>query len=358
MNATTAAQPIHLLDCSPEQLEACCAQLGQPPYRARQILEWVYRHHAESFPHMTSLPKLLRDDLDKRVVIFSSKVAARQESADGTVKLLLQWPDGESTECVLIAEARRQTACISTQVGCPVGCVFCASGLSGLKRNLTPGQIVEQALRVGQQVPAGKRLSHVVLMGLGEPLANYDAVVRAIRTLNAKWGPNIAARRITVSTIGLPAQIRRLADEGLQINLALSVHAANDTLRWQLVPWAKSVTLSELTSAGRYWFSQTGREMTLEYVLLAGVNDQPEHAEQLARLARRLRCNVNLIRYHPVEGLSYRRPSGSATHRFQSLLRAWGANAHTRTSRGLDIDAACGQLRRREQAASVPEWGS
>jgi 23S rRNA (adenine2503-C2)-methyltransferase len=351
MSNPTPATRIHLLDWSAEQLAEWCTARELPPYRARQVLEWIYQHDAESFDQMTSLTKALREQLAEHFDIYASRLTARQESADGTVKLLLEWPDSATTECVLIPEARRQTACISSQVGCPVRCVFCASGLNGLQKNLTAGQIVEQALRVRQQLPAGQRLSHVVLMGLGEPLANYDAVVRALRTLNAPWALDIAARRLTVSTVGLPSQIRRLADEGLQVNLALSVHAANDALRKELIPWAKSVPLSQLIAAGRTWFGKTGREMTLEYVLLAGVNDQAEHAEQLARLAKRMRCNVNLIRYHPVAGLPFRRPTSSATHHFQSLLRARGVNAHTRTSRGLDIDAACGQLRRRQQPA-------
>jgi 23S rRNA (adenine2503-C2)-methyltransferase len=186
-------------------------------------------------------------------------------------------------------------------------------------------------------------------MGLGEPLANYEAVMRAVRTINADWGPNIGARKITISTVGLPKQIRRLADEGLQLNLALSLHAPTDVLRAELIPWAEKITIAELVSACRYYFDKTGREITLEYILLSGVNDRPVQASQLARFARQVRCNVNLLRYNPVEGMPYERPSSEAAHAFVRALRDHGVNAHIRTSRGLDIDAACGQLRRKTQ---------
>jgi 23S rRNA (adenine2503-C2)-methyltransferase len=185
-------------------------------------------------------------------------------------------------------------------------------------------------------------------MGLGEPLANYENVMAAVRTLNAPWGPNIGARKITISTVGLPKQIRRLADEGLQLNLALSLHAPNDSLRAELIPWAEKITIGELTKACRYYFDKTGREITLEYILLHAVNDRPAHAQQLAAFAKTLRCNVNLIRYNPVEGLPYGRPTTQDTTAFQKYLREHGVNSHIRASRGLDIDAACGQLRRRE----------
>jgi 23S rRNA (adenine2503-C2)-methyltransferase len=221
--------------------------------------------------------------------------------------------------------------------------------LDGVQRNLSTGQIVEQVLRVTAEArAAGGRLSNVVFMGLGEPLANYDNVLRAVRTINASWGPNIGARKITISTVGLPKQIRRLADEGMQLNLALSLHAPNDALRAELIPWAERISIAQLTDACRYYFERTGREITLEYVLLGGVNDRPAHAAQLARFTKSLRCNVNLIRYNPVAGLPFERPSGEAASAFQRYLREHGVNAHIRTSRGLDIEAACGQLRRKQ----------
>jgi len=218
-----------------------------------------------------------------------------------------------------------------------------------LQRNLTTGQIVEQVLRACEQAgAAGGRLSNIVFMGLGEPLANYDVVIQAVRLINAPWGLNIGARKITISTVGLPNQIRRLADAGLQLNLALSLHAPNDRLRGELIPWARRIAMSDLRKACQDYFEQTGREITLEYILLRGVNDQPHHARELADFAHALRCNVNLLRYNPVDGLPYQRPSSQAAHAFQEALRTHGVNSHIRRSRGLDIEAACGQLRRRQ----------
>ncbi|HVP11029.1 MAG TPA: 23S rRNA (adenine(2503)-C(2))-methyltransferase RlmN [Phycisphaerae bacterium] len=347
MNASDSHQ--HVLDLTPDRLAELLTSSGEKPFRARQVLEWVYQHGAVSFDEMTNLSKPLREMLKQRLVVYASEIIRRSVSSDGTVKLLLKWPDGATSECVLIPEEPRRTACISSQVGCPVGCRFCASGMNGLQRNLTAGQIVEQVLRVGAEAAAdGGRLSNVVFMGLGEPLANYDAVMSAVRTINASWGPNIGARKITISTVGLPKQIRRLADEGLQLNLALSLHAPTDELREQLIPWARKISIADIIEACRYYFEKTGREITLEYILLHEVNDRRTHAQQLARFAKQLRCNINLIRYNVVEGLPFARPSGEEAHVFQRELREHGVNAHIRTSRGLDIEAACGQLRRRE----------
>lgn len=326
-----------------------CTRLGSalPAYRADQIVEWIYQHHAPSFSEMTSLPAGLRLQLAECARVRESEVAAESLAPDGTRKLLLRWPDQTTTECVLIPSTRRLTACISTQVGCPVRCAFCASGLDGLQRNLTAGQIVEQALYLSSMCGPGQRLSHVVFMGLGEPLANYAATLAALRCLNASWGLGISARRITVSTVGLPSQMRRLADEQLQITLALSLHAPDDELRRQLIPWARRVPIEELVRACRYYFDRTGREVTLEYILLDGVNNGPGHAQRLAELCGDMRSNVNLIPYNPVEGLPFRRPSDQSVVSFCSRLRSQGVNTHIRRSRGLEADAACGQLRRR-----------
>jgi len=328
---------------TPAKLDAWCRDRGLEAYRARQAFEWVYRHRAESFEAMTNLPKRLRVDLAGQLAIYQSQVTAQRHAEDGTEKLLLSWPDGAATECVLIPERRRQTACLSTQVGCPVGCAFCASGLAGFERNLTAGQIVEQAMRLRAGTDDG--LSHVVLMGIGEPLLNYDAVVSAIRTLNAPWGLGIGARRITLSTVGVPKQIRRLASEDLQINLAVSLHAPTDALRRELVPMAETVSIAQIIEATRDYFDQTGREVTLEYVLLGGMNDRQTHTEHLVRIAHQIRCNVNLIRYNPVAGLPFRAPEPDAVTAFAGALRRGGVNVHIRASRGGDIEAACGQLR-------------
>jgi 23S rRNA (adenine2503-C2)-methyltransferase len=344
---------LHLLDMTPTDLEAWCRDRGLEGYRGGQLLEWVYRHRAESFEAMTNLPKRLRGDLDGQLAIYQSQVTARRQAEDGTDKLLLTWADGATTECVLIPERHRQTACVSTQVGCPVGCAFCASGLAGFERNLTAGQIVEQAMRL--RAGAEEGLSHVVLMGIGEPLLNYEAVLSAIRTLNAPWGLGIGARRITLSTVGVPKQIRRLAGEGLQINLALSLHAPTDTLRRELVPMAQTVSIAEIVEAARDCFDQTGREVTLEYVLLGGVNDRQTHAERLVAIARQIRCNVNLIRYNPVAGLPFGAPEPDAVTAFAGVLRRGGVNVQIRASRGGDIEAACGQLRLARAAQQAAE---
>jgi 23S rRNA (adenine2503-C2)-methyltransferase len=336
----------HLLGTTLEEFSTFCANHDLPAYRAKQVYEWIYARGAGGFEQMTNLAKPLRQMLAEQWAIWSSSIVRRLESSDGTIKLLLAWPDEATSEAVLIPDGERRTACISSQVGCPVGCRFCASGLNGLQRQLTAGEIVEQAMRVRELCEPENRLSNVVFMGLGEPLANYAAMLKAVRIINAAWGMNIGARRITVSTVGLPTQVRRLAGESLQINLALSLHAPNQELRRELIPWASKIPLDELVDAVRYYFERTGREVTLEYILLAGVNDQPEHAIQLVALCRRMRCNVNLIRYNPVAGLGYERPSSYASQRFLERLRERGVNAHVRKSRGLDIQAACGQLRR------------
>ena len=363
-------QPLHLLDVTLDEFTAWCEEHDLAGYRAGQVFEWIYARNVRRFAGMTNLARPLREELARQWLIDSAAESRRRRAPDGTTKLLLAWPDKATSECVLIPDGKRRTACISSQVGCPVGCAFCASGLAGLQRNLTAGQIVEQVLRIrdlvepagtgpadAKESPVGKnasknstsparRLSNIVFMGLGEPLINYKNVLKAIRIINAPWGLNIGARNITVSTVGLPRQIRKLADEGLQVNLAISLHAPSDELRRELIPWAKKVPLAELIDAGRYYFDKTGREVTLEYVLLAGVNDKTEHAYDLVRVCRKMRCNVNLIRYNPVPGLPFERPESFAAHKFAEWLRERGVNAHIRKSRGLDIDAACGQLRR------------
>ncbi|MFK7961146.1 MAG: 23S rRNA (adenine(2503)-C(2))-methyltransferase RlmN [Phycisphaerales bacterium] len=251
---------------------------------------------------------------------------------------------GRETECVMIPTDRRSTACISSQIGCPVGCRFCASGLGGLDGNLTAGRIVEQVHRLNR-LPEVDRISNIVFMGMGEPLANFTAVTDAIRIINAPWGMGIGARRITVSTVGMPAAIQKLVDFEVPVTLALSLHAPDDDIRRQLIPWAEYASIDQLMQACDAYFQATGREITFEYLLLRGVNDRPTHARELARLARRIRANVNLIRWNEVAGLPYDRPSTEDVLRFQEILRENRVNTHIRASRGRDIAAACGQLR-------------
>jgi 23S rRNA (adenine2503-C2)-methyltransferase len=330
------------------------AELGWPAFRAEQLRDWIYRKSVADPELMTNLAKGDRARLGEQFAIASGEIVRQQESSDGTLKLLLRWANGAVAETVMIPDGVRRTACVSSQVGCPVGCKFCASGIEGVKGNLTAGQIVEQVFALNRILAAGVPLerqvlvNHIVFMGMGEPLANYANVMKAIRIIHDPGCFNIGARKITLSTVGVPAKMRELAEENLPINLAISLHAPNEPLRKQLIPWAEHFSLDDILSAARYYFEQTGREVTLEYILLRDVNDRPEHAKQLVTLCKKMRANVNLIRYNEVEGLEFRRPGSEDVMHFQEILRAGGVNAHVRKSRGRDIDAACGQLRRRE----------
>ncbi|MFG0330315.1 MAG: 23S rRNA (adenine(2503)-C(2))-methyltransferase RlmN [Phycisphaerales bacterium] len=366
----------HVFEETPDTLAAWLkAERGLPRFRADQILEWVYKRGVTDPQAMTNLSKRDREWLAGNLVFGSSDQVSDQTATDGTRKLLVRWRDyGErgalrdhplpvvdtpaperETECVMIPTDDRKTACISSQVGCPVGCRFCASGLGGLDGNLSAGRIVEQVWLLNRELQArDRRITNVVFMGMGEPLANYAAVVKSIRTLMSPWSLHISARKITVSTVGLPQAIRRFADEELPVTLALSLHAPNDTVRRELIPWAEYATVRELLDACREYFDRTGREVTLEYTLMKGVNDRPEHAEELARIARTIRANVNLIRYNEVAGLPYRRPADDDVRAFQRTLREKRINTHIRASRGRDIAAACGQLRHERSVQSAP----
>jgi len=327
--------------------------LGWPNFRARQLMDWVYAKLVIDPNQMTNFSKIDREKVADSFAFASASTLRRQTSSDGTEKLLLGWPGGAVAEVVMIPDADRRTACVSSQVGCPVGCKFCASGLEGVKGNLPADQIVEQIFALNRILAEqNERITNIVFMGMGEPMANYAQVLQAVRVLHDPEGLNIGARRITISTVGVPAKMRELAEESLPVNLALSLHAPNEPLRKELIPWAEHFALDGILDAARYYFDRTGREITLEYILLAGVNDRPEHARQLARLCKTMRANVNLIRYNEVEPLPYKRPKSQDVLAFQEILRDAGVNAHVRKSRGRDIAAACGQLRRKENAES------
>ncbi|MCH2144262.1 MAG: 23S rRNA (adenine(2503)-C(2))-methyltransferase RlmN [Phycisphaerales bacterium] len=353
----------HFFDMDREGLAEFAGEHGFRSFLPQQLIEWVYQRGVIDLDQMTNLSNRDREHLSECLSFQHGTELAHQAATDGTRKLLLGWRDesrpgaldilqdekaGLETECVMIPTEKRRTACISSQVGCPVGCRFCASGLGGLDGNLTAGRIVEQAWRLGRLDGVG-RITNVVFMGMGEPLANYANVTRAIRTIHADWGLGIGARRITVSTVGLPVAIRRLAEFELPVTLALSLHAPFDELRREIIPWAKHATIDELLDACNDYFRATGREITLEYILLGNLNDRPEHAHELASLARTLRANVNLIRYNEVAGLPFERPVSEDVHLFQSILREKKVNAHIRASRGRDIAAACGQLRHEQR---------
>ena len=356
-------------DLDPDSFRDWVTERDLPRYLGDQVLRWVYQRGEANPERMTDISKRARSILASELRFGDAIPITDRTASDGTRKLLLGWPDkspkesksstslpvfeaepSKQTECVMIPSDGRRTACISSQVGCPVGCRFCASGLEGLEGNLTRGRIVEQAWRLGR-LPGVDRITNIVFMGMGEPLANYKAVTNAVRTLNAPWGLGISARRITVSTVGVPAAIRRFAGFDIPVTLALSLHAPNDDLRREIIPWAEYSTVEELLDACRAYFDSCGREITLEYILLGGLNDQVEHARELAVHANKLRCNINLIRYNEVAGLPYRRPGSDDVHRFQAELRRRGVNVHIRASRGRDIAAACGQLRHERRNA-------
>jgi len=327
---------------------------GWPRFRAQQVRDWVYGKLVSDPERMTNLSKADRETLRQRVDFGTAEVTAHQRSSDGTQKLLLTWEGAGNAETVMIPDADRRTACVSSQVGCPVQCKFCASGINGVKGNLSAGQIVEQIYTFNRILaPRGERITNVVFMGMGEPMSNYANVMQAIHILHDPQCLNLGARRLTISTVGVPSKMRELAHEELPINLAISLHAPNEPLRKQLIPWAEHFSLPEILDAARYYFDKTGREITLEYILLAGVNDQPEHARELVKVCKTMRANVNLIRYNEVESLPFKRPSSHDVVTFQEILRKGGVNAHVRKSRGRDIDAACGQLRRKEQEKAL-----
>ena len=342
---------LHLLDQTPEQFEAWLAERQIPRYRAKQVRHWVLAEAVDGFDRMTDLAKPLRGQLAEAFSIWTTHVKAHKDSADGTEKLLLELADGHRIECVLLRDDKEhRTACISTQVGCAMGCLFCASGLEGVVRNLTSGEILEELLRLKRLLPAGERLSHIVVMGMGEPLANLDRLLPALETATRRDGLGIGARRITVSTVGLPKGIRRLADLDCQHHLAVSLHAPNDELRSRLVPTNRKIGIAAVLEAADYYFDKTRRRVMFEYVLLADVNDQPEHARQLVALLKGRPALVNLIPYNPVAGVPYRTPKSAATARFAEILEHTGLSVAIRYRKGNRIDAACGQLRRNSSA--------
>ena len=373
-----ASTPVDFFDLTTPQWDEYVTAWGWPKFRAQQVRDWVY-HKGLRDPHaFTTLSKMDRERLAGHVSFGHASIAAHQVSDDGTQKLLLTWPNGSQAETVMIPDGNRRTACVSSQVGCPVGCTFCASGLEGVKGNLTAGQIVEQVMTLNAKLatlppdpgarvtpdgtrirpqthtPQGPpRITNVVFMGMGEPMANYANVFRAIQILHDTKCLNIGARRITVSTVGVPKKIRDMAHEELPLGLAISLHAPNEPLRKQLIPWAEHFSMNEILDASRYYFEQTGREITFEYILLAGVNDRVEHAQELARICKTIRANVNLIRYNEVASLPHKRPTSESVMAFQETLRRAGVTAHVRKSRGRDIAAACGQLKRQEKEKFV-----
>ena len=331
--------------------------IAQPSYRARQITDWLYKKRVNSFTEMTDLPQVLRAKLADDFSFDKIEVVRVLGSTDTTRKFLFRLRDGSLIESVLIpaspalygSPSDRRTICVSTQVGCAYGCKFCASGLDGWKRNLRPNEIVNQILVVEQE--SGERIDNIVFMGMGEPLANYDNVMRAIQIINAPWGIGIGARHITISTSGLVPQIRRLAEQSLQIRLAVSLHGANDEVRSRIMPINRKYNLGTLLEACRYFTSRKKQRITFEHILIAEVNDSDKQARELAKHARALDAKLNLIPCNTVEGLDWVRPSRDRQKRFLALLRAAGVRATLRLEKGDDIAAACGQLRLQTERA-------
>jgi 23S rRNA (adenine2503-C2)-methyltransferase len=361
----TSSLPHDAWGLLPDEWKPLCTELGIPPYRATQILTGLYQNFAQSWQEITTLPKELRDILASHIQLYPLEVVTQQTSEDHVTKLLLGCTDGERIETVLIPSKGRMTQCISTQVGCNFKCAFCASGQYGRVRNLTAGEIVGQVMAACALMRAshgsseteepnkpGKKIElprpgNIVVMGMGEPFDNYDNMIKALKILNHQKGINIGARHITISTCGVIPGIQRLGEEGIQFELSVSLHAPTDELRNRLLPVNKRWSINELIETCRLYFEKTNRLVTFEYTLIKHLNDQPEQAQQLIHLLRKLPCKINLIPLSPVEGFDGERPDDRTCLNFLDTLIKAGFNTTLRKSRGKEVDAACGQLRLR-----------
>jgi 23S rRNA (adenine2503-C2)-methyltransferase len=338
-----------LLGASRSQLTDWIQQQNQPAYRGQQLHQWIYQKGIRSLDEVTVFSKQWRAEFAD-VSVGRSTLHTRCEAQDGTVKYLLKLADQQIIETVGIPSPRRLTVCVSSQVGCAMGCDFCATGKGGFQRHLACHEIVDQVLTV--QSDFQERVSNIVFMGMGEPLLNLDNVLAAVRSLNEDVG--IGQRSITISTVGLPGKIMKLADYELQVTLAVSLHASNQALREQLVPSAKQYRLESLIADCRQYVERTGRRISFEYIVLAGFNDRPEHAQELAKLLKGFQSHVNLIPYNPISEVDYQRPSSQQLQRFLQILQSCNVAASLRQSRGLDRDAACGQLRASRMESGEP----
>ena len=335
----------------PDELEVWLKEHGEKPFRAAQIYDWLYNKRVKTFEEMLNLSKGLREKLEANFALTTLSTIVKQESKDGTIKFLFQLQDGYSIETVLMRHDYGNSICVTTQVGCRIGCTFCASTLGGLKRHLMAGEIVEQVVKVQQQLDeTNERVSSIVIMGIGEPFDNYDAMMNFLKIVNNDKGLNIGARHITVSTSGIVPKIYEFADEGMQINFAVSLHAPNQEARQKLMPIARAYKLDELLEAVRYYTNKTGRRVTFEYGLMSGENDSVEVAEELSALIKNIKCHVNLIPINYVPERDYIRTSRSKIFEFEKTLKKNGINVTIRREQGADIAAACGQLRAQERS--------
>jgi 23S rRNA (adenine2503-C2)-methyltransferase len=336
-----------LLETPLGELEAWIAERGRPEFHARQVFHWVFQNRAARFEQMSNLSRSLREQLDEEWEVFGTRILTHQVAPDGTDKLLLSCRDGRRIECVLMAEEDRRTVCISTQVGCGMSCVFCASGLKGVERNLTRGEMVEQVLYLRNLLPAGETVTNLVVMGMGESLANLDNLIAALDGICSPDGLGLGQRRVTISTVGLPEKMAKLAALDRSYHLAVSLHAPTEALRNELVPINRQVGLDSVIEAADAYFQKSGRQVTFEYVVLRGINDRAQDAVALADRLEARKAHVNLIPYNPVAGLPFERPPAASIRRFAAIVRARGVSVSIRKTKGRGIDAACGQLRRR-----------
>jgi 23S rRNA (adenine2503-C2)-methyltransferase len=345
-----------LTELTDQELADAVAELGGKPFQARQASHWLWKHGVTAIDAMNNVPTRLREGLAARFRVRAGDLAQVDEAEDGTQKLLVRWADGETVECVIIPDGERTTLCVSSQVGCPVACVFCASGMFGVRRNLTPGEIAEQVLLARARLPADRALTNLVVMGMGEPMLNLDGLLPALQRIHDPQGIGMGARRITVSTSGYPRQMERFAAADPSYNLAVSLHAADDELRKRLVPTA-TAPVREIVAAAHRYFGQKGREVTYEVVLLEGVNDRPQDALAMVEALGALPCTVNLIPWNPVEEIArdrgLRRPSVPRVDAFADALRQGDLKVTVRRQRGADRSAACGQLRLRHAGANA-----
>ena len=332
------------------KLESLLMERGQKKYRATQLFTWIYEKKAKTFDEMSDVSKSFRDELKRDFCLTLPKIFKKQESKDGTIKLLLELEDGSKIETALMPYKYGNAICVSSQVGCNMACAFCASGLLKKKRNLEVHEIVGQVLVMNEVLlEKGQRVSHVVVMGTGEPFDNYDNVIDFIRIINHPKALAIGARHISVSTCGIVPGIMKYAHEGLQSNLAISLHAPNDEIRNKIMPISKGYKMEELMEAVRYYEKNAGRRVTFEYIMLKDVNDSLECAKQLVKLIKGTLAYVNLIPYNPVDENSFKRSDEKQVHKFFSYLMQHGVNTTVRKEFGNDIDAACGQLRAKEE---------
>ncbi|MBP7998966.1 MAG: 23S rRNA (adenine(2503)-C(2))-methyltransferase RlmN [Chloroflexi bacterium] len=346
---TPNAFMMNLYDLDQYALTELLTELGQPAFRAKQIWQWLYQKFPATLAEMTNLSQSLRDALAERVTLHDYTIAAREYSRDGqTTKVLLHLPDGKYIETVLMRYDKRRTLCISTQAGCAMGCVFCATGQMGFLRNLTSGEIIQQVMYFARELAqTGEHVTNIVMMGMGEPLHNYDHTLTAVDRLIAPDAYNLGARKITISTVGLIPAIRRYADEQRQTPLAISLHAATDEERNRLIPINRKWPIADLMEVCRYYVTKTGRRLTFEWALIAGENDTVEQARALGNLVRGMLCHVNLIPLNPTKGYRGRPSDPMRVQAFQEELTRYGVTSTVRVRRGIDIQAGCGQLRDR-----------